>query len=61
MPCRREGTIYEKLTEKQRIVLHEALQPANIRPVERDDQNLPHVPSLALPMNSASLAHGHGK
>src|SRR4029077_13905756 len=41
-----QRAVYEKLADEQRVVLHEALQPTNIGPVESDDANLPHVPSL---------------
>jgi hypothetical protein len=35
------------LGQEDHVIFLEALQPTNIRPVECDDPNLPHVPSLA--------------
>ena len=42
-----QSAVYEKLAEKQRAVLQEALQPTNIRLAKSDDPNLRHVPALA--------------
>jgi hypothetical protein len=58
MPCRRKAPVYEQLAEEYRIVFREALQPTNIRPVECDDPNLPHVPSLAKAGDLSIHVHG---
>src|SRR5258706_16115074 len=42
-----QSSVHEQLADEQRIVLDEALQPTDIRPIECDDPNLRHVPTLA--------------
>ena len=46
-PLPTQSTVYKQLAEEKSIIIHEALQPTNIRPVKCDDPNLRHVPALA--------------